>query len=343
MTSFSDLGLRPELAQTVTALGYAEPTPIQAGVIPLMLAGHDVLGQAQTGTGKTAAFALPILQNLDPDARHVQTLVLAPTRELAQQVARAFGNYGRDMAVQVLAVYGGASYDPQIRQLRRGMDIVVGTPGRLLDLSRRRVLDLSHITTLVLDEADEMLSMGFIEDIETILAQTPPSRQTALFSATLPAAIRHLAREYMRSPQAVTIKRQQLTVAAIDQRYYLVNQKDKLAALTRLFEMENPARALIFARTRISTGELASALSARGLPAEALNGDMSQSSREQVLRRFRQGGSAYSWLLTSRLAASTSTISPMCSTTTCPRIQRSMSIGWGAPLARARRASPSPW
>ncbi|HEY80932.1 MAG TPA: DEAD/DEAH box helicase [Anaerolineae bacterium] len=289
MTSFSHLGLRPELVQTVTALGYAEPTPIQAGVIPIMLAGRDVLGQAQTGTGKTAAFALPILQNLDPDARHVQTLVLAPTRELAQQVARAFSDYGRGLPVSVLPVYGGASYDPQIRGLRRGVDIVVGTPGRLLDLARRRVLDLSRITALVLDEADEMLSMGFIEDIETLLAQTPPSRQTALFSATLPPAIRHLARDYMRSPQAVTVKRQQLTAAAIDQRHYLVNPKDKLAALTRLFEMENPARALIFARTRISTGELASALSARGFPAEALNGDMSQASREQVLRRFRQG------------------------------------------------------
>ena len=289
MTSFSQLGLRPELVQTVTALGYAEPTPIQAGVIPVMLAGHDVLGQAQTGAGKTAAFALPILQNLAPRAGHVQTLVLAPTRELAQQVARAFSEYGRGMDVSVLAVYGGASYDPQIRQLRRGVDIVVGTPGRLLDLARRRILDLGRITTLVLDEADEMLSMGFIEDIETLLAQTPDSRQTALFSATLPAPIRHLARDYMRSPQAVTIKRKQLTVDTVDQRHYLVNQRDKLAALTRLFEVEDPARALIFARTRVSTGELASALGARGIPAEALNGDMSQASREQVLRRFRQG------------------------------------------------------
>ena len=289
MTTFSELGLRPQLVQTVTALGYAEPTPIQAGIIPLMLAGQDVLGQAQTGTGKTAAFALPILQNLDPHAGHVQTLVLAPTRELAQQVARAFSDYGRGMPVSVLAVYGGAPYDPQIRQLRRGADIVVGTPGRLLDLVRRRVLDLSRIATLVLDEADEMLSMGFIDDIETLLAQTPDSRQTALFSATLPPGIRHLARDVMRSPQAVTIQRKQLTAAAIDQRHYLVNPRDKLAALTRLFEMENPARALIFARTRISTGELASALSARGIPAEALNGDMSQANREQVLRRFRQG------------------------------------------------------
>ncbi len=289
MTSFSELGLRPQLVQTVTGLGYAEPTPIQAGVIPLMLAGRDVLGQAQTGTGKTAAFALPILQNLDLNAYHVQTLVVAPTRELALQVARSFQKYGRDMNVSVLAVYGGQSYEPQIRSLRRGVDVVVGTPGRLLDLARRRVLDLSQITTLVLDEADEMLSMGFVEDIETILSETPAERQTALFSATLPGPIRRLADGYMRDPQAVTIQRKQLTVAAIAQRYYLVNQRDKLAALTRLFEVEPITSALIFARTRVGTGELANELTGRGFPAEALNGDMSQSAREQTLRRFRDG------------------------------------------------------
>ncbi len=289
MTTFSELGLRPELVQTVTRLGYAEPTPIQAGIIPLMLAGKDVLGQAQTGTGKTAAFALPILQNLDRSARHVQALVLTPTRELAMQVARSFQQYGQDEQVTVLAVYGGASYDPQIRQLRRGVDVVVGTPGRLMDLARRRVLDLSQITTLVLDEADEMLSMGFIEDIETILSQTPENRQTTLFSATLPAPIRRLANGYMRDPEAITIKHKQLTVAAIEQRYYLVNSKDKLAALTRLFEVEPITSALIFARTRIGTGELASELTGRGFPAEALNGDMSQAAREQTLRRFRDG------------------------------------------------------
>ena len=264
MTTFSELGLRPELVQTVTKLGYAEPTPIQAGIIPLMLAGHDVLGQAQTGTGKTAAFALPILQNLDPHARHVQTLVLAPTRELAMQVARAFQQYGQGQKVSVLAVYGGSSYEPQIRQLRRGVEVVVGTPGRLLDLARRRVLDLSQITTLVLDEADEMLSMGFIEDIETILSETPTARQTALFSATVPFAIRKLADQYMHEPESVTIQHKQMTVAAIDQRYYLVNETDKLAALTRLFEVEPVTSALIFVRTRARTGELANALSERG-------------------------------------------------------------------------------
>jgi ATP-dependent RNA helicase DeaD len=289
MTTFTELGLRPQLVQTVTGLGYAEPTPIQAGIIPLMLAGQDVLGQAQTGTGKTAAFALPILQNLDLNAYHIQTLVVAPTRELAMQVARAFKTYGKDMNVSVLAVYGGQSYEPQIRSLRRGVDVVVGTPGRLIDLANRNVLDLSHITTLVLDEADEMLSMGFIEDIETILSETPAERQTALFSATLPKPIRRLADGYMRDPQAVTIQRKQMTVAAIAQRYYLVNQRDKLAALTRLFEVEPISRGLIFARTRVGTGELANELTGRGFPAEALNGDMSQSAREQTLRRFRDG------------------------------------------------------
>ena len=289
MTTFTELGLRQQLVQTVTGLGYAEPTPIQTGIIPLMLTGHDVLGQAQTGTGKTAAFALPILQNLDLNAYHVQTLVVAPTRELAMQVARAFKTYGKDMNVSVLAVYGGQSYEPQIRSLRRGVDVVVGTPGRLIDLANRSVLDLSQITTLVLDEADEMLSMGFIEDIETILSETPANRQTALFSATLPGPIRRLADGYMHDPQAVTIKRKQLTVAAIAQRYYLINQRDKLAALTRLFEVEPITSALIFARTRVGTGELANELTGRGFPAEALNGDMSQSAREQTLRRFRDG------------------------------------------------------
>jgi len=289
MTTFSELGLLPELVQTVTELGYAEPTPIQAGVIPMMLTGSDVLGQAQTGTGKTAAFALPIIQRLAPDARHVQVLVVAPTRELAMQVASAIKQYGRAMHVSVLAVYGGQSYEPQIRQLRRGVDVVVGTPGRLLDLVRRRVLDLGQVATVVLDEADEMLSMGFIEDIETILGETPDGRQTALFSATLPVPIRRLADSYMKKPQAVTIKHKQLTVAAIEQRYYLVNQRDKLAALTRLFEVEPITSALIFARTRLGTGELANELTGRGFPAEALNGDMSQSAREQVLRRFRSG------------------------------------------------------
>lgn len=288
-TQFSALNLRPELTQAITALGYAEPTPIQAGIIPLMLTSADVIGQAQTGTGKTAAFALPILHNLETGRRAPQALVLTPTRELALQVAEAMISFGQFCNVQVLAVYGGAAYARQISQLRRGVDVVVGTPGRLLDMLNRGLLDLSQIRTVVLDEADEMLSMGFIEDIEAILAATPAERQTALFSATLPAEIRRLAEQYMREPQSVNIQREQVTVAAIEQRYYLVNEQDKTAALTRLFEMEEIASALIFVRTRAGTGELANALSTRGFASEALNGDLSQEARERTLNRFRGG------------------------------------------------------
>jgi ATP-dependent RNA helicase DeaD len=290
-TEFTDFNLRPELVQAITALGYVEPTPIQAGMIPLMLTGVDVIGQAQTGTGKTAAFALPILNNLNiqPGKRAPQALVMAPTRELALQVADATSSFGQFCKVQVLAVYGGAPYIKQINDLRRGVDIVVGTPGRLIDLMNRGVLDLSNIHTVVLDEADEMLSMGFIEDIETILAATPPERQTALFSATMPAPIRRLADKYMRDPQSVTIQREQVTVAATEQRYYLVNEREKTAALTRLFEVEEISSALIFVRTRAGTGELANELSTRGFPSEVLNGDLNQDARERTLNRFRAG------------------------------------------------------
>lgn len=286
-TEFSELNLRPQLLQAVSELGYTQPTPIQIGVIPAMLAGHDIVGQAQTGTGKTAAFALPILHNLTDDQAALQALIVTPTRELALQVAKAISDYGRHQKVRVLAVYGGQPYGQQIYRLKKGVDIVVGTPGRLIDLMERKVLALGGLRTLVLDEADEMLSMGFIEDVETILKETPGSRQTALFSATLPPEIRRLAGQYLREPQNVTIQRPQLTVAAIEQRYYLVNEPDKLAALTRLFETENITSALIFARTRAGTGELANELAVRGFPAEALNGDLSQDAREQVLNRFR--------------------------------------------------------
>ncbi|MBN2387802.1 MAG: DEAD/DEAH box helicase [Anaerolineales bacterium] len=287
-TPFTDLDLRPELVQAVAALGYAEPTPIQAALIPVMLTGADVIGQAQTGTGKTAAFALPILNNLESGQRHVQALVLCPTRELALQVAGAVGQYGQTCAVRVLAVYGGQPYGPQISRLNRGVDVVVGTPGRLLDLLERNALNLGHVRTVVLDEADEMLSMGFIEDIEAILTQTPSGRQTALFSATLPAPIRRLADRYMRTPHSIQVQHEQLTVAAIEQRYYLVNASEKMAALTRLFEVEPITSALIFARTRLGTAELANELTRRGFPAETLNGDLSQEARERTLGRFRQ-------------------------------------------------------
>lgn len=290
---FTQLNLHEHLMQALDEIGFSKPTPIQAAVIPVMLAGHDTIGQAQTGTGKTAAFALPILQNLDPQLKAVQCLIVAPTRELAQQVSQAIYELGRYRGVRVLPIYGGQSYDRQIRRINKGVDIVVGTPGRLLDLIGKKKLDLSQVRTVVLDEADEMLSMGFIEDIQAILQETPSDRQTAFFSATIPPQIHRLAKDYMDDPQAITIKRKQRTAATVSQRYYLVNARDKLAALTRLLEVEPITSALIFARTRADTGELAHALSVRGFPAEALNGDLSQEAREQVLNRFREGKLSY--------------------------------------------------
>ena len=286
-TEFDSLNLHQGLVQAVTERGYITPTPIQAGLIPLMLTGADVIGQAQTGTGKTAAFALPILQNLESGQKLPQALVLAPTRELAMQVADAFYEYGKHLGARVLAVYGGAPYGRQIARLNKGVDVVVATPGRLLDLLERNAINLHLVKTVVLDEADEMLKMGFIEDVENILAQTPDTRQTALFSATLPGPIRRLAEVYMRNPQSVTIQRDQVTAEMIEQRCYLVNERDKLAALTRLFEVENITSALIFVRTRVGTGELANELTVRGFPAEALNGDLSQDARERIMTRFR--------------------------------------------------------
>ena len=287
--NFAALNLRPELAQAVTTLGYTQPTPIQRDIIPLMLAGSDVTGQAQTGTGKTAAFAIPILQQLDPPARLPQALVVAPTRELALQVAEMTQALGQYLEVNVLAIYGGTAYSQQLAGLRNGAHIVVGTPGRLLDLAKRGRLDLSAVRFVVLDEADEMLSMGFIEDVEALLAQTPTERQTALFSATLPKRIMQLAENYLRDPKTVRIEAEQVTVSATEQRYYLVNEFDKLAVLTRLFEIENISTALIFTRTRARTGELVNELNLRGFPAEALSGDMSQEARERTMARFRSG------------------------------------------------------
>lgn len=286
---FEDLNLRPELVQAINALGYTHPTPIQAGIIPLMQSGLDVTGQAQTGTGKTAAFALPILDRLDPDQHLPQALVVTPTRELALQVTEMIQTLGQFMNVRVLSVYGGTSYSGQLNQLRRGVQVVVGTPGRILDLVKRGRLELDEVRTVVLDEADEMLSMGFIEDMEAILAATPEERQTTLFSATLPTRIRELARKYLRNPKTISIQPEQVTLAATEQRVYYVNEHDKLAVLTRLFEMEEIASALIFTRTRIRTGELVTELNQRGYPSEALSGDLSQDAREHTMARFRSG------------------------------------------------------
>ena len=287
ITDFKQFSLHPELVQGVLNRGYTSPTPIQSQVIPAMMVGQDIIGQAQTGTGKTAAFALPMLNNLKPGVGFVQCLVVTPTRELANQVAQAVFEYGRFQKVRVLPVYGGQPYGKQIRRLKEGVDIVVGTPGRLLDLISKKALDLSSTHTVILDEADEMLSMGFIEDIEKLLDQTPEIRQTALFSATMPPPIRRLAAKYMHDPQSIIIKAHQLTVESTEQRYYLINQTDKLAALSRLFEIEDISSTLIFTKTRVGSDQLANKLSGRGYSAEALNGDLSQEARERVLNRFK--------------------------------------------------------
>jgi ATP-dependent RNA helicase DeaD len=286
---FESLGLRPQLVRAVTELGYENPTPIQEGAIPALLGGRDVLGQAQTGTGKTAAFALPMLEKLDLTARGVQGLVLAPTRELAVQVAEAIYQYGRYWGVRVLPIYGGSSYTRQMKRLQEGVHVVVGTPGRVIDLIQRDVLDLSHVHFLVLDEADEMLKMGFIDDVETILKETPEDRQTALFSATLAEPIRRLASKYMHDPVSVTIAKKDLTVPQTEQRYYLVHEESKVAALGRLLEAEDVQSALIFTRTKVGAAQLAETLMGRGFPVEAIHGDLSQEARETVMRRFRRG------------------------------------------------------
>jgi ATP-dependent RNA helicase DeaD len=289
MTSeFAQFDLQPELLQAVLEAGFEAPMPIQSAVIPVILTGQDVIAQAQTGSGKTAAYALPMLQNLLPGPKGIQGLVLVPTRELAMQVAEVFNNFGGGLNTRVLAVYGGQSYGLQIPALRRGVDIVVGTPGRIMDLMEREELRLEGVRTVILDEADEMLSMGFVEDIETILAATPLERQTALFSATMPPEIRRLAEHYQRDPQTIAVRSEQMTVDTVEQRYYLVYESEKLAALTRLFEAEDVTSALVFVRTRAQTGDLANELTNRGFSAESLNGDLNQDARERTLARFRQ-------------------------------------------------------
>lgn len=286
--SFHDLGLIPELLETIDRLGYVEPTPIQAQAIPPLLEGRDVLGQAQTGTGKTAAFTLPVLQQLQGD--DLQVLILTPTRELAIQVSESVYRYGNHLGVRVLPIYGGQPYDRQQRRLQKGVQVVVGTPGRTLDLIQKRMLNLGNVRFVILDEADEMLKMGFIEDIEAILAATDATtRQTILFSATFSSEIRQLARRYMRDPLYVAVEHEETTSENVNQRYYLLQERDKIAALSRLLEVEDQQSTLIFARTKVGAAELAEMLTERGYSAVAIHGDLSQAERERILRRFRNG------------------------------------------------------
>lgn len=286
-SSFEKFGLIPQLVQAVEKLGFETPTPIQSEAIPALLSGRNVVGQAQTGTGKTAAYALPMLQGIEAGKKVPQALVLTPTRELAIQVAEAISSMASSTKLRAMAVYGGQAYYIQVRQLQAGMDVVVGTPGRLLDMIRQKLLDLSQVRYLVLDEADEMLAMGFIEDVETILAEVPAERQIALFSATLPNAVRKLADRYVSNPQEIRINPAHITVAETEQRYCRVREEDKLAALTRLLEVEDVAAALIFTRTKARAQDLSDELIRRGYSASSLHGDLNQARREYVLARFR--------------------------------------------------------
>jgi ATP-dependent RNA helicase DeaD len=287
---FSELGLRDAVVAALTDVGYERPSPIQAQAIPILLGGEDLLGQASTGTGKTAAFALPILSRIDVAQHAPQALVLTPTRELAIQVAEAFQKYAARMpGFHVLPIYGGQSYTPQLKGLKRGAHVIVGTPGRLLDHVQSGALDLGSLKFLVLDEGDEMLQMGFVDDIETLFQQTPPQKQVALFTATLPHAIRRIAQTHMRNPREIVIQSQGASAPKIRQRYWLVSGLHKLDALTRLLEAEKFDAMLVFVRTKLETVDLAQRLEARGFQAAALNGDMEQRTREQTVQRLKDG------------------------------------------------------
>ena len=288
--TFADLQVHPAVLQAVSDVGYETPSAIQAATIPALLAGSDVVGLAQTGTGKTAAFAIPILSRIDTASKQTQALVLAPTRELALQVAEAFSRYAAHLpAITVLPIYGGQSYTVQLAGLRRGAQVVVGTPGRVIDHLERGTLDLSHLDYLVLDEADEMLQMGFAEDVERILADTPEYKQVALFSATMPPAIRRITGKYLHDPVEVAIKAKTATAENITQRYIQVAGPRKMDALTRILEVEDFEAMIVFVRTKQATEEVAEKLRARGFSAAAINGDVPQAVRERTIAQLKSG------------------------------------------------------
>lgn len=290
INSFNELGLAPALLTSLMELGYETPTPVQQQSIPILNAGHDLLAQAQTGTGKTAAFALPILAQIDIALNQPQALIIAPTRELAIQVAEAFRGYARHLPqLRVASIYGGQDYRTQLRALKNGAHVVVGTPGRLMDHIRRCSFRVNALKTIVLDEADEMLKMGFIEDIEWMFQQVPHVHQTALFSATMPAAIKNISKRYLKDAKRINITPKQSTVDAIAQHYISVSKKRKLDMLTYFLETEKPQGTIIFTRTKSGSSELADKLHARGYTAAALNGDMNQSLRKRTIERLKKG------------------------------------------------------
>ncbi|PIQ43448.1 MAG: ATP-dependent RNA helicase [Gammaproteobacteria bacterium CG11_big_fil_rev_8_21_14_0_20_46_22] len=290
-SDFSGLGLDRPLLASILELGYEVPTPIQARSIPVLLAGSDLIAQAQTGTGKTAAFALPALSRIDLTLKKPQVLVLAPTRELAIQVAEAFKTYSKHLkGFLVTPIYGGQSYQTQLSALKRGPQVIVGTPGRVIDHLERKTLSLADLKMVVLDEADEMLNMGFVDSIEEILSQAPESRQTALFSATMPAGVKKLAKNYQRDAQHIAIEAKEGTIGKIEQQYIVLNTDQKNSALLRVLEGEAPQATIIFVRTKIKSAELAQTLQSAGYGVAALNGDVNQSTRERVIQQFKKGG-----------------------------------------------------
>lgn len=289
LSSFGDLVLSKQTLQSLSEMGFEEPSPIQKEAVPLALEGADLIGQAQTGTGKTAAFGIPIIEKVNPKFQAVQAIIVTPTRELAVQVSEEIGKIGKNRRVKTLAIYGGQSIDRQIRALRYGCQVVVGTPGRVIDHLNRGTLRLQYVKHVVLDEADEMLDMGFIEDIESILKQIPDERQVMLFSATMPLEIRKLAKTYMRDPQLVAVSQDELTVPQIEQVFYETRENNKIDALSRIIDTEDIGQGIIFCRTKRGVDELVAAMEARGYFADALHGDLSQQQRDRVMKRFRDG------------------------------------------------------
>ena len=287
ITSFEDLNLDRKILAALKEMGFEEPSPIQKGAIPMALEGEDLIGQAQTGTGKTAAFGIPIIQKINEKDRHIQALVMSPTRELCIQVADEISKIGKTKRIRVLPVYGGQPIERQIRSLKRGIQVVIGTPGRLLDHIRRGTIDLEYVNFLVLDEADEMLDMGFVDDMENIIKNVPPERQTMLFSATMPRPILSISKKYMRVPKVVAIHKEVVTAPTIDQYYY--ETRDKVDGLCRILDTTDDCKMIIFCRTKKGVDELVIALATRGYEAEGLHGDLSQNQRDRVMKKFRSG------------------------------------------------------
>ncbi len=289
MISFDQMGLSESVLQAVASMGFEEPTPIQEQTIPIAMEGRDVVGRAQTGTGKTVAFAIPMVEKISGDPDAVHGIVITPTRELAVQVAEEMNKIGQYKGVKTLPIYGGQDIERQIRALAKRPQVVVGTPGRLMDHMRRRTLRMDHITTVVLDEADEMLNMGFIEDIENILAQVPEDRQTMLFSATISPQIKHLSHRFLKDPSFISIQPKEVTVPTIRQSYFEVGENMKFDALCRLLDIQSPEMAIVFGRTKKRVDEITEGLVKRGYSAEAIHSDLTQSRRDTVMRQFREG------------------------------------------------------